>query len=142
MSAKDLVGNGSKALQQMQDDFYKKVGKPYGLDRGIRTDLVNGERARKNQTAAKYKESTNYYEQKKERLISEVQKLENKVNSYKEFLNTEPLEDMAGIPVPSAAKLFVGKENKEKLLYAPDDAEKLKEAAKALAVGTAQLEKE
>lgn len=142
LSAKDLVGNGSKALQQMQDDFYRKVGKPHGLDRGIRTDLVNGERARKNQTAAKYKESTNYYEQKKEKLISEVQELENKINSYKEFLNTEPLEDMSGVPVPSAAKLLIGKDNKEKLLYAPDDAEKLKETAKALAVGTAQLEKD
>lgn len=142
LSAKDLVGNGSKALQQMQDDFYKKVGKPHGLDRGIRTDLVNGERARKNQTVAEYKESTNYYEQKKEKLISEVQELEDKVNSYKEILNTEPLEDMAGVPVPSAAKLLIRKENKDKLLYAPDDAEKLKETAKALAVETAQLEKD
>ena len=61
LSAKECVGNGSKALQQLQDDFYKTVGKPYGLERGSRADLENGEKPRRHQKVAEYKADTNYY---------------------------------------------------------------------------------
>lgn len=142
LSAKDCVGNGSRALQSLQDDFYKTVGKPHGLDRGLRTDLVNGERARKHQTVAGYKESTDYYEQKKEKLIAEVSRLQEQVNDYNEILKAEPMENISGIAVPSAARLLIGKENKDKLLYSPETVTALQETAKALAVSEAQLAKD
>lgn len=65
LSAKECIGSGSKALQQLQDDFYKAVGIPFGLERGNRADLTNGEKPRRHQRVAEYKENTKFYEREK-----------------------------------------------------------------------------
>jgi hypothetical protein len=56
LSAKDVLGD-KYGLQRMQDDFYEKVGKPWGLDRGSRAELdnVETEKPRKHRETAEYK---------------------------------------------------------------------------------------
>lgn len=51
-----------------------------------------------------------------------------------DFLQAEPQNAIEGVPVPSIAKKFIGKENKDKQLYSPSDIEKLRQCAKAIAV--------
>lgn len=137
LSAKECIGNGSKALQQLQDDFYKTVGKPYGLERGKRADLANGEKPRRHQRVAEYKESTNYYEREKNALQATVQALQEQEQAYTDILHAAPENVIEGVPVPSVAKIAIGKENKDKLLYSPSDIEQLQELAKACAVTAA-----
>lgn len=137
LSAKECIGNGSKALQQLQDDFYKAVGIPYGLERGKRADLANGEKPRRHQRVAEYKESTNYYEREKNALQATVQALQEQEQAYTDILHAAPENVIEGIPVPSVAKIAIGKENKDKLLYSPSDIEQLQELAKACAVTAA-----
>ena len=55
LSAKDILG-GRKEMQQLQDDFYSVVSSRYGLERGSRADLENGETSRKHLETAEYKE--------------------------------------------------------------------------------------
>ena len=131
------VGSGSQALQKLQDDFYKTVGKRYGLERGSRADLENGERPRKHQRVAEYKASTNYYQQQKNALESDVQALQERLNDLSDILHTEPQNAVESVPVPSMAKLAVGKDNKDKVLVSPSDLEQLQELAKAVAVTAA-----
>lgn len=50
------------------------------------------------------------------------------------FLQAEPSNVVEGVPVPTAAKMLVGKENKDKLLYSPSEIEKIQQLAKAVAV--------
>ncbi|MCX4379046.1 MAG: plasmid recombination protein [Lachnospiraceae bacterium] len=57
LSAKDVLGD-KKKLQEMQDDFYEKVGKKYGLERGQRANLNAGESGRKNLTVQELKLKT------------------------------------------------------------------------------------
>lgn len=137
LSAKECIGNGSKALQQLQDDFYKAVGVPYGLERGKRADLANGEKPRRHQRVAEYKESTNYYEREKNALQATVQALQEQEQAYTDILHAAPENVIEGVPVPSVAKIAIGKENKDKLLYSPSDIEQLQELAKACAVTAA-----
>lgn len=137
LSAKECIGNGSKALQQLQDDFYKAVGIPYGLERGKRADLANGEKPRRHQRVAEYKESTNYYEREKNALQATVQALQEQEQAYTDILHAAPENVIEGVPVPSVAKIAIGKENKDKLLYSPSDIEQLQELAKACAVTAA-----
>lgn len=140
LSAKECIGNGSKALQKLQDDFYKSVGKPYGLERGRRANLDNGEKPRRHQSAAEYKASTNYYQQQKNALQADIQALQGQVNRFNEIIHAEPQNAIEGVPVPSVAKFAVGKENKDKLLYSPTDIEQVQELAKAVAVTAAANE--
>lgn len=51
-----------------------------------------------------------------------------------DFLKAEPQNVIEGVPVPTAAKMLVGKENKDKLLYSPSEVEKIQKLAKAAAV--------
>lgn len=51
-----------------------------------------------------------------------------------DFLQAEPQHAVEGVPVPTAAKMLVGKENKDKLLYSPSEVEKIQQLAKAVAV--------
>lgn len=51
-----------------------------------------------------------------------------------DFLQDEPQIAIKGIPVPAAAKMLVGKENKDKLLYSPSYIDKIQQLAKAVAV--------
>lgn len=140
LSAKDCVGSGSKALQQLQDNFFKTVGKPYGLERGNRADLDNGEKPRRHQSTSEYKASTNYYQQQKNALQATVQALQGQVDRFNEIIHAEPKNAIEGVPVPSMAKIAVGKENKDKLLYSPTDIEQVQELAKAVAVVAAANE--
>ena len=55
LSAKEVLG-GRKEMQQLQDDFYAFVASKYGLDRGNRADIENGETSRKHLETAEYKE--------------------------------------------------------------------------------------
>lgn len=52
----------------------------------------------------------------------------------KDFLQAEPQEKIDGVPVPTAAKMFIPKDNREKQLYSADEIEKLRQLAKAIAV--------
>lgn len=134
LSAKDFVGSGSKALQKLQDDFYNAVGKPYGLERGKRADLDNGEKPRRHQSNSEYKESTNFYKQQKSTLQATVQALQEQVDHFNDIIHTDPKSSVKGIPVPLLAKAALSKENKDKLLYSASDIEQLQELAKACAV--------
>lgn len=149
LSAKECIGSGSKALQQLQDDFYREVGAAYGLDRGRRADLISGEQPRKHQRVAEYKASTEYYQSQKNELQATVQALQEQEQAYTDILHAAPENVIEGISVPSVAKIAIGKENKDKLLYSPSDIEQLQELAKACAVTAAandrrssELEKE
>lgn len=55
LSAKEVIGN-RKELQQLQDDFFEKVGRAYNLERGKRTDISNTE-IKRHLTTAEYKRS-------------------------------------------------------------------------------------
>jgi hypothetical protein len=59
LSAKVVLG-GRVDLQRMQDDFYQKVGKPWGLERGERADLEDPEakKPRKHLETAELKQKT------------------------------------------------------------------------------------
>ncbi len=46
LSCKEVIG-GPKQLQAMQDDFYEKVSKHFGLERGEKADLQNPKREKK-----------------------------------------------------------------------------------------------
>lgn len=137
LSAKECIGSGSKALQQLQDDFYKAVGIPFGLERGNRADLTNGEKPRRHQRVAEYKENTKFYEREKNTLQATLQALQAQKQAYTDILHAAPENVIEGIPVPSMAKIAIGKENKDKLLYSPSDIEHLQELAKACAVTAA-----
>lgn len=134
LNAHKAIGSGSKAFQQLQDDFYKAVGKSYGLERGIRTDLENGEQARKNQRIKEYKDTTQYYQQQQNALQTAVNALQATERELNDILLTEPQNAVNGISVPSAAKLLIGKENKDKLLYSPEEIKHMQELSKAIAV--------
>lgn len=137
LSAKECIGNGSIALQKLQDDFFQTVGKRFGLERGSKANLENGERPRRHQRVAEYKANTKYYQQQKNALEGDVQALQGKINKFNDILHSESLNAVEGVPVPSVAKLAIGKENKDKLLYSPSDIEHLQELAKACAVTAA-----
>ncbi|MCM1525571.1 MAG: hypothetical protein NC120_14085, partial [Ruminococcus sp.] len=55
-----------------------------------------------------------------------------------DFLQTEPQNVIEGTPVPVAAKMLVGKENRDKLLYSPAEIEEVQKLAKAAAVMSAK----
>lgn len=58
LSAKEVLG-GPKKMQELQDDFYKKVSSRFGLDRGERADLQDANRERKKHVPQlQYKQQT------------------------------------------------------------------------------------
>lgn len=59
LSAKSVLG-GRKEMQKLQDDFYEKVGKRFGLERGTRADLddPDADRPRKHLTVQELKAET------------------------------------------------------------------------------------
>jgi len=54
LSAKAVMG-GRADLQRLQDDFYEQIGKRFGMDRGERADIENGEKGRAHYDTADYK---------------------------------------------------------------------------------------
>lgn len=72
LSAKSVLG-GQKELQQLQDDFFEKVGKQYGLERGNRANIDAGERGQVHLTT-------------KEAKKKELAKLDNQVKSSEKAL--------------------------------------------------------
>lgn len=79
LSAKSVIGNKSD-LQAMQDDYYDKIGKPWGMERGERADFDDpkAEKPRKHLETAEYK---------RQQLKNEIQELEK----IKEKLENEVL---------------------------------------------------
>lgn len=99
LSAKEVLGD-KKKLQELQDDFYEKVSKKYGLDRGQRADLDAGEAGRKNlsvqemklktlqediknlsQRRSKVKKDLSYLQKDKDTIIAKIDDLEAKLDS-------------------------------------------------------------
>lgn len=140
LNAHKAIGSGSKAFQQLQDDFYKAVGAAHGLERGSRSDLENGEQPRKNQRVQEYKSTTKYYQQQQNELQGNVQALQDTLTALNDILHTEPQNVIQSVSVPSMAKFAIGKDNKDKVLVSPTDIEQLKELAKATAVTAAAIE--
>lgn len=74
------------------------------------------------------------------------QKMEYELLPYQavvdEFLKAEPPNAVVGVPVPTAAKMLVGKENKDKLLCSSSEIEKIQKLAKAAAVVSAKNQQE
>ena len=54
LSAKAVLG-GRADLQRLQDDFYEQVGKRFGMERGERTNIENGEKGRAHYDTTDYK---------------------------------------------------------------------------------------
>ncbi|MCM1224587.1 MAG: plasmid recombination protein [Lachnospiraceae bacterium] len=75
LSAKELLGD-KKQLQKLQDDFYEKVGRRYGLERGSRANLEAGESGKPHLTTEELKAET---------LKKEIEQLE----AVKESLSDE-----------------------------------------------------
>ena len=124
LSAKACVGDGSKALQQLQDDFFYECSSNFGLERGNRADLDAGDKPRKHQKMGEYKRNR------------------ATIQAQREIIQAMPENAPEGVPVPSMAKLLVGKENKDKLLYSADDIAATQQLAKAAAVTAAANEQE
>lgn len=99
LSAKEVLGD-KKKLQELQDDFYEKISKKYGLDRGQRADLDAGESGRKNlsvqemkqktlqediknlsQRRSKVKKDLSYLQKDKDTIIAKITDLEAKLDS-------------------------------------------------------------
>jgi prefoldin subunit 5 len=86
LSAKSVLG-GRVDLQLMQDDFFVKVGKPWGLERGERADLddPNAPKPRKHQ------ETTDFKRSKVKELEMSIQSLEREKttieNELEDFRN-------------------------------------------------------
>lgn len=79
LSAKEVLGD-KKQMQQLQDDFYEKVSRKYGLDRGTRANLESGESGRPHLTTEELKAETlkkeiGQLEAVKENLTDEVDSL-------------------------------------------------------------------
>lgn len=74
------------------------------------------------------------------------QKMEYELLPYQtvvdDFLQAEPQNNVEGISLPTAAKVLVGKENKDKLLYSPSEIENIHQLAKAAAVMSAKNQQE
>jgi len=130
LSAKACVGDGSKALQQLQDDFFQECSEDFNLERGSRTKLDEGEKPRKHQKMGDYKRNR-----------ATIQAQEATIRGQVEILHAEPENAIQGIPVPSMAKPFIGKENKDKVLYSSDDVNAIQELAKAMAITAANTER-
>lgn len=99
LSAKEVLGD-KKKLQELQDDFYEKVSKKYGLDRGQRADLDAGESGRKNLSVqemklktlqediknlskhrSKVKKDLSYLQKDKDNIIAKITDLEAKLDN-------------------------------------------------------------
>jgi hypothetical protein len=93
LSAKSMLG-GKKELQQMQDDFYKTVGEPWGMERGNRADLDDTEapKPRKHLETADFKRQKNaeldVIITEKEKAIENLTKKESSLNGKIEALQT------------------------------------------------------
>lgn len=83
------------------------------------------------------------YQREKDRA---KQQIEQELLPYQslvdDFLQAEPKKAVEGVPVPPVAKKFIGKENKDKLLYSPSDIEEIQQLAKATAVISAKNEQD
>lgn len=131
LSAKACVGDGSKALQRLQDDFFRECSSGFGLERGSRAKLDEGEKPRKHQKMGEYKRNK-----------ATIQAQEAAIREQAEILHAESENAAQGVPVPSVAKLLIGKGNKDKLLYNADDVAAVQQLAKAAAVTAAANERE
>ncbi len=113
LSAKEVLGD-KKKLQELQDDFYEKVSKKYGLDRGQRADLDAGESGRKNlsvqelklktlqediknlsQRRSKVKKDLSYLQKDKANTIKQINDLVKKMNDLEAKLDNLDADEVA-----------------------------------------------
>lgn len=59
-----------------------------------------------------------------------------------DVLRSEPQNAAEGVPLPSVIRKFLGKENRDKLLYSPSEIEKVRQLAKAAAVISSKNEQD
>ena len=74
-------------------------------------------------------------------LQATIQAQEAAIKEQAEILYAEPEDAPQGVPVPSMAKMWIGKENKDKILYSPDDVAAIHQLAKAAAVTAAATDR-
>lgn len=99
LSAKACIGDGSKALQQLQDDFFNECSSQFGLDRGARTDLDNGEKAIKHKTVSEYKRNRDV-----------IQAQRATIERQAEILHAGAENAPQGKPVPFSKRLSFSQE--------------------------------
>lgn len=126
LSAKAVIG-GKFDLQRMQDDFYEKIGKPFGLERGERADLENQEtkKPRKHLETADYKR-----QQEIEKLKQQIDKLKSIISTYQELKIDVTEVDNIG------KKSLIGKN----IVLNPEDFALLQEQAKAYRANRDKIE--
>lgn len=99
LSAKEILGD-KKQMQQLQDDFYDKVGKMYGLDRGNRADLEAGEGGRKHLTPQELKFQTevevNALRQQKKVLQGQIEGLQRDIMTAKQVKDVPHTKALIG----------------------------------------------
>lgn len=108
LSAKEFLG-GKKELQALQDKFYEEVGKKWGLDRGSRADLEQGESGKRHKSTQELKAETrltnlersienkkkemDLLEQKEDELVERIQKkVFSNVDEYLQVEVNQPSE--------------------------------------------------
>ncbi len=117
LSAKAVMG-GRADLQRLQDDFYEQVGKPFGMDRGERADIENGEKGRVHYDTADFKRKK--YQEKISELAPET------VTDIDSCLKIEPLEE-----IEKKEKGFLRREEPAKVVLKRKDFVRMRKALKA-----------
>jgi seryl-tRNA synthetase len=156
LSAKTILG-GRHEMQRMQDDFWKTVGKPWGLERGERANLDNLDAqkprkhletvALKQQTAAEIKQ----LEHKRVRLFDEVESMKLEHDKVSAELKEVTYEHASMHNYLDATKKFCDKLKDEKseieneILYYQKlhtDVTKVDDGAKKLPLGKMMVDTE
>lgn len=91
LNAKKLIGGSKYRMQELQDDFYKKVGKPLGMDRGIKRE--NGESVRHTQP----KEFTRIMAEQTAAISQERKDFEEEKRSFNTGLFKDMNKDFIGV---------------------------------------------
>ena len=149
LSCKEVIG-GPKKLQEMQDDFFEKVSKHFGLERGEKADLQNPDREIKKhvpqmkfkaQTIAKLDDEITDKEKKVDELERKAEYSNIKVETLEhqvEFFNK--LKDKAEEENESTRESV--KKAREELLEIQGDISTLKSEKSKIEDSTADLKHE
>ena len=129
LSAKSCVGDGGKALQKLQDDFYKAIGRKWGLDRGTRHDLNDPtDRPRGHIDSQEFKDITDYHSRRNE----DVALAEAMHRALEDLPVSEPV-----IPQLQRTSALFGKEKKYTITQS--DVDKIDNQQKLITSATAAL---
>lgn len=143
LSAKEFLG-GKKELQALQDKFYEEVGKKWGLDRGSRADLEQGESGKRHKSTQELKQETiakldaeisqkRATVEKAEKIIAEQQKKISSLNNKLGKMSVKKLDEIDKNSKEMLGNVVLKKEyykelksNYEAGLYACEEAETYK----------------